>query len=97
MAYSNDTLNGAKKTLGSRLHALRDEFGDKSHELSRSAKAQLARANEGFRTAAHEVSDRSRRYAGYAHDRAAERPLVSIGAAAGIGLLVGFLLSRRYD
>lgn len=97
MAYSNEALNGAKKTLGSRLHALRDDLSDKSHDLSRSAKAQLARANEGFRSAAHEVSDRSRRYAGYAHDRVSERPLAAIGAAAGIGLLVGFLLSRRYD
>ncbi len=98
MSYSDQTLNGVQKgskRLSERLHSLADELSEAPAHLSHAAKESLARANKSLHAAAHDVSDRARYATTYAHDRAAEHPFAAIGAAAGIGILVGFLLSRR--
>lgn len=63
------------------------------------AKAKLEQRISAAKTSAEElgnnIANRARKTAETANDYVHEQPWPAIGASAGIGLLVGYLLSRR--
>ncbi len=69
-----------------------------SNDVLKSARETLARAEGAARDAAAALAEAAGDQVETAHDyvarQARERPLATIGVAAGVGLLIGLLLNR---
>ena len=87
------------------LDALREEFtsmlgkmSDKAHatadDASAELRARLAGLTEDDRDAAYRVRDKGEEYVSDAQDVIARNPLIAVGGALALGVVIG-LMSRR--
>jgi ElaB/YqjD/DUF883 family membrane-anchored ribosome-binding protein len=84
IADAEDLLRATANQAGEKISVARERIEDSLHQ----AKVKLAEA-EAL------VSERAREAARYTDEYVHENPWRAIGVAAGIGLLLGLLISRR--
>ena len=84
IADAEDLLRATANQAGEKIAVARERIQDSLHQ----AKVKLAEA-EAL------VSERARQAARYTDEYVHENPWRAIGVAAGIGLLLGLLISRR--
>jgi len=84
IADAEDLLRATANQAGEKIAVARERIQDSLHQ----AKVKLAEA-EAL------VTERARQAARYTDDYVHENPWRAIGVAAGIGLLLGLLISRR--
>ena len=77
------------------LRATSTQTGEKIQEVRAQAEESLRRAKVRLGEMEEEAMKRAREVAQATEDYVRENPWQSVGIAAGIGLLVGLLLSRR--
>ncbi|TDR73859.1 DUF883 family protein [Paludibacterium purpuratum] len=77
------------------LHAAGDEGGEKVRELRQRIGANLAQAKTRLIEAEHAIAGKAKAAAKATDQYVHENPWKSIGIAAGVGLLLGMLISRR--
>ena len=81
---AEDLLRATANQAGEKIAVARERIQDSLHQ----AKVKLAEAEAM-------VTERARQAARYTDDYVHENPWRAIGVAAGIGLLLGLLISRR--
>ena len=81
---AEDLLRATANQAGEKISVARERIEDSLHQ----AKVKLAEAEAM-------VSERAREAARYTDEYVHENPWRAIGVAAGIGLLLGLLMSRR--
>jgi ElaB/YqjD/DUF883 family membrane-anchored ribosome-binding protein len=81
---ANHLLKDAKRAGGDQFSAVRDRF-----------ETQLQRAKAELRRLEGEAVDRTKRAAAATDHAVHEHPYTAMGIAAGVGLLIGMLISRR--
>jgi ElaB/YqjD/DUF883 family membrane-anchored ribosome-binding protein len=84
IADAEDLLRATANQAGEKIAVARERIQDSLHQ----AKVKLAEA-EAI------VSERAKQAARYTDEYVRENPWTAIGAAAGIGVLLGILISRR--
>lgn len=84
IADAEDLLRATANQAGEKIAVARERIQDSLHQ----AKVKLAEAEAM-------VTERAREAARYTDEYVHENPWRAIGAAAGIGLLLGLLISRR--
>ena len=84
IADAEELLRATATQAGEKIGVARERIQDSLHE----AKVKLAEAEEVIR-------ERARQAARYTEEYVQENPWRAIGIGAGIGLLIGLLLSRR--
>ena len=77
------------------IKATSAQTGEKIQEVRARAEASLKQAQERLSEIEDEALRRARELAGATEDYVRENPWQSLGIAAGIGLLLGVLISRR--
>lgn len=77
------------------LKATSSQTGEKLQEVRARAEESLRQARERLGQFEEEAVQRAREVADATEDYVRENPWQSVGIAAGIGMLVGLLLSRR--
>lgn len=95
--------NGAANKVQNRVSAVKEDAANLGRDIKRlsgaageAARERLHVAREQARLAASELGTRAR---GVAHDvetQIQRRPAAAVGIAAGVGLLLGWMLSRRH-
>ena len=81
---ANQLLKDTKRTGGDHFGAVRDRL-----------ETQLQRARAELRRLETEAVDRTKRAAAATDHAVHEHPYTAMGIAAGVGLLIGMLISRR--
>ncbi|MDD2701194.1 MAG: DUF883 family protein [Sideroxydans sp.] len=76
------------------LKATADQAGEKAASLRERAKANLAVAKARLEEAEHAMLERTKVAAKATDEYVHDNPWQAIGAAAGIGLLIGMLIGR---
>ncbi len=84
IADAEDLLRATANQAGEKISVARERIEDSLHQ----AKVKLAEAEAM-------VSERAKEAARYTDEYVHENPWRAIGVAAGIGLLLGLLISRR--
>ena len=84
IADAEDLLRATANQAGEKIAVARERIQDSLHQ----AKVKLAEAEAM-------VTERAKQAARYTDEYVHENPWRAIGAAAGIGLLLGLLISRR--
>jgi len=84
IADAEDLLRATANQAGEKIAVARERIQDSLHQ----AKVKLAEAEAM-------VAERAKQAARYTDDYVHENPWRAIGVAAGIGLLLGLLISRR--
>lgn len=84
IADAEDLLRATANQAGEKIAVARERIQDSLHQ----AKVKLAEAEAM-------VTERARQAARYTDEYVHENPWRAIGVAAGIGLLLGLLISRR--
>ena len=84
IADAEDLLRATANQAGEKIAVARERIEDSLHQ----AKVKLAEAEAV-------VTERARQAARYTDEYVHENPWRAIGVAAGIGLLLGLLISRR--
>ncbi len=74
---------------------LRDNLTNLTKDAARAAKAGMFEAKSHLSDAAHTAADKGKQAAHAIEQKVEDNPLVSIGIAFGVGLLVGALLRGR--
>lgn len=77
------------------IKATSAQTGEKIQEVRARAEESLRQAKVRLSEVEQEALKRAREFAGATEDYVRQNPWQSVGMAAGIGLLVGLLLSRR--
>lgn len=77
------------------LHATASQTGDKIDHIRSKAKASLHQARSRLASVEDEALEQVREAAQSADDYVRANPWQAVGAAAGVGLLLGLLISRR--
>jgi ElaB/YqjD/DUF883 family membrane-anchored ribosome-binding protein len=77
------------------IKATSAQTGEKIQEVRARAEESLRQAKVRLSEAEEEALKRAREFAGATEDYVRENPWQSVGIAAGIGLLLGLLISRR--
>ncbi len=77
------------------LRATAGQAGEKVAEARARAEESLRAARASLEDAGHHVAARARAGARAADDYVHENPWASVGVAAGVGFLIGYLLGRR--
>jgi len=77
------------------IKATSAQTGEKIQEVRSRAEESLRQARERLAALEGEAMQRAREVAGATEVYVRENPWQSLGAAAGVGLLIGLLLSRR--
>ena len=91
---ADSSTDELKALIHEAQEALRGEKDGKNTNLE-DIRARLRAAVDEGKTLVTNMSDAVRRQAGKADDTIRANPYQSIGIAAGIGLLLGLLISRR--
>jgi len=73
------------------LHATKDAVGDKAKEV----RERLTRALDAAKSTCHSLEEKALNGAKAADRTIREHPYQSIGAAFGVGLLIGVLVTRK--
>jgi len=73
------------------LHTTKDAVGDKAHEV----RERLSGALDAAKRTCREVEDKAIEGAKAADKTIRDHPYQSIGAAFGVGLLIGVLVARK--
>jgi ElaB/YqjD/DUF883 family membrane-anchored ribosome-binding protein len=87
-----DDLEGIARNAARHLRRDVDRASDDAEDAIASAAKALTRAAEAL---SEEARAQARAAAGRTVEDIRSRPLAAVGAAAAVGVLVGFLLSRR--
>jgi ElaB/YqjD/DUF883 family membrane-anchored ribosome-binding protein len=77
------------------LKATAGQAGDKVQEVRTRAEETLKQARSSLDSVEDLAVQRAKEMAGQAEDYVRENPWQAVGVAAGIGLLLGLILSRR--
>jgi len=77
------------------LKATAGQAGDKVQEVRSRAEETLKQARSSLDSAETLAVQRAKEMAGQAEDYVRENPWQAVGVAAGVGLLLGLILSRR--
>ena len=89
---NEDQAKGAfKDAVGKAENALDALTGDTKGQLSGKGRELSGRAQASY----GDVKDKAGDYAGQVKDFAQKEPVKALAAAAGVGILVGFMLRRR--
>jgi ElaB/YqjD/DUF883 family membrane-anchored ribosome-binding protein len=72
-----------------------DQAGEEALRLRERLQARLASTKERLADLQHSALERAKEAGHVADDFVHEKPWVSIGVAAGVGLIVGLLIGRR--
>lgn len=95
----NDTLSkGAKKVASAAAETFHDTGAaarTTAKDIGALAEALKSDASDGVRQLTHIVEDESSKVVKYVRESIQERPNLTIGVAAGIGVLIGLMLSSR--
>ena len=97
-AFKEKLIDTAKTSLDDAEELLREaasSTGEKAAELRERAMAALKRTRDTLYDAQDAVIAKSRRAARATDDYVHDKPWQAIGIAAGAGLLIGLLISRR--
>jgi ElaB/YqjD/DUF883 family membrane-anchored ribosome-binding protein len=84
IADAEDLLRATANQAGEKIAVARERIQDSLHQ----AKVKLAEAEAV-------VSERAKQAARYTDDYVHDNPWAAVGVAAGVGLLLGILISRR--
>jgi ElaB/YqjD/DUF883 family membrane-anchored ribosome-binding protein len=77
------------------LRATAGQAGEKMVEVRARAEESLRTARAGLERASAEAAARARAGAHVADEYVHENPWASVGVAAGVGFLIGYLIGRR--
>lgn len=77
------------------LHATADQGGEGMAQIRAQAQGSLAQAKSNLMDVQDELTAKAKAVAADADAYVHEKPWQSIGIAAGLGLLIGLLISRR--
>ena len=77
------------------LHATADQGGDGIAQIRAQAQDSLAQAKTNLMDVQDEMAEKAKAMVADADAYVHEKPWQSIGIAAGLGLLIGLLISRR--
>lgn len=97
-AENEQLLQDVRNVLSSTedlLQASGDEGGEKAKELRQRVAANLRQAKQRLIEAEHVIAGKAKAAAKATDQYVHENPWKSIGIAAGVGLLLGMLISRR--
>jgi ElaB/YqjD/DUF883 family membrane-anchored ribosome-binding protein len=90
-----DDLTSVVRDAESLLRATATQTGEKVQEVRARAEESLQKAKERLASVEEETLARARALAGDADEYVRGNPWQAVGIAAGIGLVLGVLLSRR--
>jgi ElaB/YqjD/DUF883 family membrane-anchored ribosome-binding protein len=90
MTGDHTTIDDGLDHAGKRLRDVAAKAGEKVQKF-----ADKLNSPEGLNRAYGEVEERASRAYGAVRERVKERPGVALGVAAGAGMLIGMLLTRR--
>ncbi len=97
-AYTDTFSKGAKKAASSAAKTFHDTGAaarTAGKDISALAEAVKSDASDGIRQLTHIVEDETSKVVKYARKSIQERPNLTIGVAAGVGVLIGLMLSSR--
>ena len=77
------------------LHATADQSGEAVAQIRAQAQDSLAQAKTNLMDVQDEITEKAKAVVADANAYVHEKPWQSIGIAAGLGLLIGLLISRR--
>lgn len=90
-----DDLTAVVRDAESLLRATAAQTGDKVEEIRARAQESVRHAKERLATIEEQALERARALAGDADDFVRDNPWQAVGIAAGVGLVLGLLMSRR--
>jgi ElaB/YqjD/DUF883 family membrane-anchored ribosome-binding protein len=90
-----DDLKTVMRDAEALIKATSTQTGEKIQEVRARAEQSLKQAQERLSEIEDEALRRARELAGATEDYVRENPWQSLGIAAGVGLLLGVLISRR--
>jgi|SoiMethySBSTD1v2_1073268.scaffolds.fasta_scaffold555678_2 ElaB/YqjD/DUF883 family membrane-anchored ribosome-binding protein len=90
-----DDLKTVMRDAEALIKATSAQTGEKIQEVRARAEQSLKQAQERLSEIEDEALRRARELAGATEDYVRENPWQSLGIAAGVGLLLGVLISRR--
>lgn len=90
-----DDLTAVVRDAESLLRATAAQTGDKVEEIRARAQESVRAAKERLATIEDQALEHARALAGDADDYVRDNPWQAVGIAAGIGLVLGLLMSRR--
>jgi ElaB/YqjD/DUF883 family membrane-anchored ribosome-binding protein len=90
-----DDLTAVIRDAESLLRATAAQTGDKVEEIRARAQESVRAAKERLATIEDQALEHARALAGDADDYVRDNPWQAVGIAAGIGLVLGLLMSRR--
>ena len=90
-----DDLTAIIRDAESLLRATAAQTGDKVEEIRARAQESVRAAKERLATIEDQALEHARALAGDADDYVRDNPWQAVGIAAGIGLVLGLLMSRR--
>jgi ElaB/YqjD/DUF883 family membrane-anchored ribosome-binding protein len=90
-----DDLTAVIRDAESLLRATAAQTGDKVEEIRARAQESVRAAKERLATTEDQALEHARALAGDADDYVRDNPWQAVGIAAGIGLVLGLLMSRR--
>jgi ElaB/YqjD/DUF883 family membrane-anchored ribosome-binding protein len=88
-------LTAVIRDAESLLRATAAQTGDKVEEIRARAQESVRAAKERLATIEDQALEHARALAGDADDYVRDNPWQAVGIAAGIGLVLGLLMSRR--
>jgi ElaB/YqjD/DUF883 family membrane-anchored ribosome-binding protein len=90
-----DDLTAVIKDAESLLRVTAAQTGDKVEEIRARAEETVRNAKARLGEVEEQALERAREFAGDADDYVRGNPWQAVGIAAGIGILIGMLMSRR--
>jgi len=88
-------LNAVIQDTEDLLHATSDQASESTRALRERARLRLEKAKGSLQDLQHVAIDKAKATGRMTDDYVRDRPWQSVGVAAGIGLLLGMLISRR--
>lgn len=90
-----DDLTAVVRDAEGLLRATAAQTGDKVEEIRARAQESVRQAKERLAVVEDQALEQARALAGDADDYVRDKPWQAVGIAAGIGLVLGMLVSRR--
>ena len=90
-----DDLTAVIKDAESLLRVTAEQTGDKVEEIRARAEETVRNAKARLGEVEEQALERAREFAGDADEYVRGNPWQAVGIAAGIGILIGMLMSRR--
>ncbi|MBS0190386.1 MAG: hypothetical protein U0573_05715 [Phycisphaerales bacterium] len=91
----DDGLSESIEKLGEDVGRIKEDLNETAHDVAAVASEGVAMAKRGVATSVRTARQQGERAAESLAEQIAERPWTSVAIAAGAGLLVGLIMSRR--